>query len=168
MAAARALLARYSTVLKAAPLRTNLATAVPLMVVGDLCAQQLEHRQHGRCTGPIDVQRTVVMSSYSGTIFTPIFFYLYKVMDRVLVGPPVALALQKAVGSVVVGGIPANAALLVLATTIEMKAFGKVPSSGASLPEVVSEKWRHDLPRVGALVSSPSTPSMLLVAPQHS
>ena len=40
--AARTLLARYSTVLKAAPLRTNLATAVPLMVVGDLCAQQLE------------------------------------------------------------------------------------------------------------------------------
>lgn len=145
------MLARYGAALKAAPLRTNLATAVPLMVVGDLCAQQLEHRQHGRHTGPIDAQRTVVMSSYSGIIFTPIFFYLYRVMDRVLVGPPAVLALQKAVGSVVVGGIPANIAFLALATTVEMKVFGKVPASGASLTEVVSEKWQHDLPRVGAL-----------------
>ena len=162
------MLARYGAALKAAPLRTNLATAVPLMVVGDLCAQQLEHRQHGRHTGPVDAQRTVVMSSYSGIIFTPIFFYLYRVMDRVLVGPPAILALQKAVGSVVVGGIPANIAFLALATTVEMKVFGKVPASGASLTEVVSEKWQHDLPRVGALspslVSCPSLQLVLRVA----
>ena len=133
-------------------MRTNLATAVPLMVVGDLGAQQLEHRRYGRRAGPIDVQRTVVMSSYSGAIFTPIFYYLYKLMDRLLVGPPAMLALQKAVGSVVVGGIPANAAFLALATTVEMNVFGKVPASGASLTEVVSDKWQHDLPRVGAFL----------------
>ena len=148
-----ALLARYGRAMQAAPLRTNLATAVPLMVLDNLCAQQLEHRQRGGRSGPVDAQRTVVMSSYSGFIFTPVFFYLYKVMDRFLVGPPVALALQKAVGSVVVGGIPANTAFLALATAVEMKIFGKQPASGASLTEVVSEKWQHDLPRVGEQMS---------------
>ena len=121
-----ALLARYSAAMVRNPLRTNLCTAVPLMVVGDVCAQQLEARQRGRTTGSqlaaVDPQRTLVMTSYSAGIFTPIFFYLYPVLDKYLRGPPLALALQKAFGSILIGGVPANIAFLALATTVEMKA----------------------------------------------
>lgn len=74
------MLAMYQRALARAPLRTNLATAVPMMVAGDLCAQRLEggggadpQRPEG---GGVDLQRTTVMATYSGAIFTPIFFYL--------------------------------------------------------------------------------------------
>jgi hypothetical protein len=146
------LLARYSAAMARQPLRTNLCTAVPLMVVGDVCAQQLESRQRGHTAGTqlasVDPQRTLVMTSYSAGIFTPIFFYLYPVLDKYLRGPPLALALQKGFGSILIGGVPANIAFLALATTVEMKVFNKVPASGASLSEVVQEKWRDDFPRI--------------------
>ena len=112
------LLARYSAAMVRNPLCTNLCTAVPLMVIGDVFAQQLEARQRGRAAGsqvaPVDPQRTLVMASYSGAIFTPIFFYLYPVLDKYLRGPPLALALQKAFGSIIIGGVPANIAFLAL------------------------------------------------------
>jgi hypothetical protein len=84
-----ALLRRYQQALQRAPLRTNLCTAVPMMVVGDLCAQQLEARRRAASStrelsfpAAVDLQRTVVMASYSGAVFTPIFFYLYKLQVR--------------------------------------------------------------------------------------
>lgn len=74
-----AALRRYGAALQRAPLRTNLMTAVPMMVAGDLCAQQLEASRHGEAgLAAVDPQRTLVMASYSGLIFTPLFFQLYK------------------------------------------------------------------------------------------
>ena len=59
-------LARYQALLQRAPLRTNLCTAVPMMVVGDLGAQQLERRRRDSGGGvALDAQRTLVMASYS-------------------------------------------------------------------------------------------------------
>ena len=58
------------------------------------------------------------------------------------------LALQKSVFSIAVGGVPANIIFLTLATTIEMKVFGKEPASGADLQKVVEGKLRNDLPRI--------------------
>lgn len=128
-----------------APLRTNLATAVPMMVAGDLIAQRFEHGGDA-----VDLERTTVMASYSGFVFTPVFFYLYKVQERVLTrGPPVLLAAQKATFSIVVGGVPVNCVFLALATAVEMAVFGKEPAGEEkSLGAVVRRKWREDLPRI--------------------
>jgi hypothetical protein len=120
------------------------------MVVGDFGAQRLECWKHtgSLTTEPFDAKRTSVMAAYSGAVFTPIFFYLYKALDRGLRGPPMLLAAQKAVGSVIVGGLPCNIIFLWLGTTIEVNVFGKKPASGESLEQVVYRKIRDDLPRL--------------------
>jgi hypothetical protein len=131
-----------------------------MMVVGDCCAQQLEEgRRRHRCSEggqreedhvvpPLDLQRTVIMATYSGAIFTPLFYCLYQVFDRVLVGPPALVAAQKALGSVALGGSVANTCFLTLTTTAEMQLLGRRPTSGAPLADVVRTKLREDLLRL--------------------
>jgi hypothetical protein len=139
----RTALAAYQTALAAHPLRTNLCTAVPMMVAGDMCAQQLEPERT-----ELDYQRTLVMAAYSGAVFTPLFFYLYRVQERFITGSPVAVAAQKALCSVFVGGLPANICFLSLATAVEMHVFGKKPASGQTCGQVVNHKITNDLPRI--------------------
>ena len=137
--------AAYQRAMASRPLLTNLSTAVPLMACGDVVAQRIE----GRPT--VDTQRTTTMVTYSGAVFTPFFFYIYRLQERLLRGPPLLLASQKAVFSVVVGGIPANGVFLSLSTFIEMRLFGKEPSgkhTGRTMSEVLADKLRYDWPRI--------------------
>ena len=62
------------------------------------------------------------------------------------------LALQKSVFSIAVGGVPANIIFLTLATTIEMKVFGKEPASGADRHHSLARR-HHSF---ATLVSDPS------------
>mmetsp|Transcript_20842 Transcript_20842/g.34381 ORF Transcript_20842/g.34381 Transcript_20842/m.34381 type:complete len:196 (-) Transcript_20842:335-922(-) len=137
--------AAYQRAMARKPLLTNLCTAVPLMAFGDVAAQRIE----GSTTA--DVQRTTTMVSYSGLVFTPLFFQIYRLQERLLHGSPLLLAWQKAIFSVVVGGIPANGIFLSLSTVIEMKLFGKQPTgehAGRSMIEVLCNKLRYDWPRI--------------------
>jgi protein Mpv17 len=116
-----------------------------MMIIGDNIAQKLEGCEK------IDAQRTLTMATYSGAVFTPLFFYLYKVADKLLRGGPVVLAAQKSIFSIVVGGIPANAVFLCIATLIEMELFGKRAAgrhASSTSAQVIREKIRDDLPRL--------------------
>ena len=138
-----AALAAYQRVLASSPLRTNLCTAVPFMVVGDVVAQNLEPGRSAH-----DYERTLVMSAYSGLIFTPTFYHLYRIQESVIVGSRLYMAVGKTLGSIVVGGVPVNLCFLSLATGVEILVFGKTPTTGETCSEVVSRKVRNDLPRV--------------------
>mmetsp|Transcript_21379 Transcript_21379/g.55786 ORF Transcript_21379/g.55786 Transcript_21379/m.55786 type:complete len:218 (-) Transcript_21379:107-760(-) len=137
----------YARQMAARPLRTSVATAVPMMVAGDCVAQRLE----GRAT--VDPARTVVMATYSGLVFTPVFFNVFRYMDRaaifksaVLRGPRGAIA--KAAFCVGVAGPPVNAAFLTIATTAEMVLLDKKAKDGAALPTVLRHKLISDLPHI--------------------
>ena len=159
------------------PLLTNIATAVPLMVLGDLAAQRSEWKRRigdskaGQSSRP-DLERTLVMAAYSGLVFTPLFFNLYKVQDRIFKGPSKLLAaVEKAGFSWVVGGFPANAAFLTLTTTAEMKLFKKSTADGKPLSKVLATKMEQDLPRImlGSLIwwSPINIINFMLTPPQY-
>lgn len=98
-------LARYGRAMTRRPLLTNLCTAVPVMVAGDMLAQLLERcvdlKENDRpCSAygtTVDLERTATMAAYSGMIFTPLFFHLYRWQDKILRGTPAVLAAKKAV-----------------------------------------------------------------------
>ena len=122
-------------------------TAVPLMVVGDCAAQRLEGRH------AFDTSRTATMALYSGAIYTPWVLQVYRLQERLLAGSgsPVFAAAQKSVFSVIVGGAPANAAFVSLATMLETMVWKKKPVdryANASLPELLKMKLREDWPRI--------------------
>jgi hypothetical protein len=144
----------YAGCMSTRPLLTNVCTAVPLMVCGDTLAQRIEG---GGSDGPprrSDLERTLTMACYSGLIFTPAFFSMYRWMDRSAVfrHPWIASKVRGAVArslfSVGIGGLPVNAAFLTLATAIEMKVFRKKARDGESLSTVVVGKLETDLPRI--------------------
>ena len=72
----------YRAALGNRPLATNVATAVPLMVAGDITAQHVESRSSGWALTELDAGRTAVMASYSAFIFTPTFLTLYRWLDK--------------------------------------------------------------------------------------
>lgn len=133
---------------------TNVMTAVPLMVLGDIAAQRGEWQRQGRNGKErfrVDVERTISMASYSALIFTPVFFKVYRLQDRIFQGPSKLMnATKKAGFSWLVGGWPANTGFLILTTTLEMKVFQKKASDGRTLPQVLSTKLQDDLPRIMA------------------
>lgn len=145
------MLARCRQAMRRAPLRTNLCIAVPLMVVGDSCAQLLESRNGKReesLDSGFDLQRSAMMAAYSGLVFTPIFFNVYKVADRLFHGSHLLVAMQKAVFAGIVGGVPSNTLFLALGTTLEIKVFGKAPAQDATVSEAVVTRLRNKFPEL--------------------
>lgn len=141
-------MAFYARLLRAAPLRTNLLTTTTIMGLGDCIAQRLERGSAPR----LDAERTATMVLFSGAVYTPTVFFVYRLQERLFNNRSAALrAAQKAVFSVAVGGVPVNAVFVTLATVLEMRVFGKAPSGqfeGSSLAQVLTVKLSDDWPRI--------------------
>eukprot|EP00931_Biecheleriopsis_adriatica_P124020 TRINITY_DN99100_c0_g1_i1.p1 TRINITY_DN99100_c0_g1~~TRINITY_DN99100_c0_g1_i1.p1 ORF type:complete len:264 (+),score=30.51 TRINITY_DN99100_c0_g1_i1:46-792(+) len=143
----RALLLRYHRALLRAPLRTNIATGVPLMLAGDLCAQSCEKSKlEDSHAWTVDAQRSIVMATYSGIVFTPIFHYVYILAEKLIHGPRLYASVLRSVFVCTVGGIPANALFLMLGAVMEMRVFGRAIDSSVS--EAVAERVSTRLPEL--------------------
>lgn len=140
---------RYQQALRRAPLRTNLCTAVPLMVVGDGFAQFLESRKHAESLNQtFSLKRTTKMAAYSGLVFTPCFFTVYKLADRLFHGKTLLVAVQKAAFTAIAGGIPSNALFLVLGTTLDIMLLGGLVEHESTFGDVVASRLCTGLPEL--------------------
>eukprot|EP00949_MAST-11_sp_MAST-11-sp1_P004367 g4367.t1 len=108
-----------------------------------------DDQRNGENGNGICVERTFTCALYSATIFTPIFFTLYRLQDKyITAGSPVFVAAKKTVCSLLFGGVPANSLFLTLGTTLEMKVFGHVSANGDDWLTTVEKKLKEDVPRV--------------------
>jgi len=115
----------YRAYLRDSPLRASSLTAMIIMSFGDLLAQAIELFSHheGQLTG--DLRRTALMATYSATVFMPIYFLLYSVMERACAPPePAALSILRHSIFVVSSGAPADMLLLLAAPKVEATLLG--------------------------------------------
>eukprot|EP00315_Gephyrocapsa_oceanica_P007482 CAMPEP_0185284542 /NCGR_PEP_ID=MMETSP1363-20130426/1157_1 /TAXON_ID=38817 /ORGANISM="Gephyrocapsa oceanica, Strain RCC1303" /LENGTH=490 /DNA_ID=CAMNT_0027880263 /DNA_START=37 /DNA_END=1509 /DNA_ORIENTATION=+ len=115
----------YRAYLRDSPLRASSLTAMIIMSFGDLIAQAIElfSHQEGQLTG--DLRRTALMATYSATVFMPIYFLLYSLMERACAPPePAALSIIRHSIFVVSSGAPADMLLLLAAPKVEATILG--------------------------------------------
>eukprot|EP00316_Scyphosphaera_apsteinii_P008245 CAMPEP_0119325320 /NCGR_PEP_ID=MMETSP1333-20130426/65508_1 /TAXON_ID=418940 /ORGANISM="Scyphosphaera apsteinii, Strain RCC1455" /LENGTH=469 /DNA_ID=CAMNT_0007333281 /DNA_START=109 /DNA_END=1518 /DNA_ORIENTATION=+ len=157
----RALCSAYRNLLRLKPLRASCLTAMVIMCLGDMGAQLIEGRhsfhQMDRARGRAaavtlgldfapDARRTAVMAGYSAAVFTPIYFGLYTLMER-LCATGQTLSVARHSLFVLAAGAPGDAILLVVAPYAEQFVLGK-PATVAEADALSSAKLRRDVPRL--------------------
>lgn len=111
------LLARYDQLLQRHPLATKCTTSAVLFGVGDVLAQAVESNG---VLESVDTSRVLRMLIWGGCIFAPLAHTWYKMLDKVVKGPPgAATVLRKVAADQLVWTPPINIAFFTYAALAE-------------------------------------------------
>jgi len=167
----RTICSAYRNLLRSKPLRASCITAMIVMCLGDAGAQLIEWRLWhwyprnaadtsapeggGGAFGVLrraqtgygpDLRRTVLMASYSASVFTPIYFGLYTLMERMCSTGPTLSVVRHSL-FVLAAGAPGDALLLVVAPYAEQLVLS-TPATREEANALAAAKLRDDVPRL--------------------
>jgi len=167
----RTLCSSYRNFLRSKPLLASCITAVVIMCMGDAGAQFIEWQfrnermvalrrervdangfagrmaQGSVALAVTDVRRTALMAGYSATVFTPIYFGLYTLMERLCASDRSTLSVARHSIFVLAAGAPGDALLLVVVPYLEQLLLGQ-PQTFAEAESLAGHKLREDVPRL--------------------
>jgi len=113
----------YSKWMGKQPLKTSMATSATVMVCGDLLAQRMEKRRE------FDWRRNLVVGSWNGLVFSPVFFLWFRFLDRWFPKTTFRHALAKVAVNQLVMVLPINAGFLVYIRSMENLLYSRWKTS---------------------------------------
>ena len=82
----------YQTLIKAHPLRVNMATSGAVMLAADAVAQHIEAPDQ-----PLDRIRSSTMMTWNLLVFAPCFYYWFGFLDRCFPGTTLRMVMRKVI-----------------------------------------------------------------------
>mmetsp|Transcript_11137 Transcript_11137/g.23923 ORF Transcript_11137/g.23923 Transcript_11137/m.23923 type:complete len:199 (-) Transcript_11137:179-775(-) len=158
----------YSKCLKARPLVTGMVTSGGIMCGGDIMAQRLKDGSVDK----FDWRRNAIVTSWNAFVFSPVFFYWFRALDRRYPGKMIIPVLKKVTLNQTIAAVPVNLAFLAYTTALT-NLFDPALNHSDTFSEVKEQvflKLQHDLKEIfcsSSLVWYPTNLLNFLLVPQE-
>ena len=163
---------RYQTLLKAHPLRVNMATSGTVMLCADAAAQRIESEGSGESVVH-DHFRSTTMVTWNTFVFAPCFYYWFGFLDRCFPGTAVRNVALKVLVNQLLITVPINSAFLGYSVSVDAllrSAAGGHSWDGAAARSEVLQRCTEDLGEIfqrSACIWTPVNAANFMFVPQH-